>query len=110
MKKVYIVLGIVALVAVVNYYLANKCKEPSDLEIAVRNLECTVQLFNRPVEQLREEFCQYLQRGESCDIFDEDRPKLIEMMNLITAECTKASLAKENFCVDKVNAVVRGIK
>lgn len=110
MKNFVIALVVTVSVLAGIYYLFiyNPCKEPEDLQVAVAGLECTVDLFNKPVEQLRTEFCIYLGREAECELNEELRPQFLEMINQQILVCTQKKLAAQNLCTDKVEAKLRG--
>jgi hypothetical protein len=107
-KLVYALVG-VALIAVGAYFafVYKSCQEPDDMVVALTALSCAQQVLNKEPQQLRAEFCEYLQRGPECDLQEEDRPKLIEMIDGLVGTCLKDALAKENYCTDKVDEMLR---
>lgn len=100
-------LVIVVIAAIHYFFFYKKCEEPMDITIAVHALKCTMAVVNKPVEELREEFCHYLRRGSQCDLSEEDRPKILEMIDSMVLDCTKKELEKENYCTDKVEEHLR---
>ncbi len=109
MKKIVYALIGVALIAVGAYFafVYKSCQEPEDVVVALTGLTCAQQVLNKEPQQLRAEFCEYLQRGPECELNEEDRPKLFEMIDKLVSSCLKESLAKENYCTDKVDEMLR---
>lgn len=91
-------------VAAIHY---KKCEEPMGITVAVHALKCTLAAVNKPTGELREESCHYLRRGSQCNLSEEDKPKILEMIDAMVLDCTKKELEKENYCTDKVQEHLR---
>lgn len=108
MKPLYAVLGAVVAVAIGYYaFFYNPCKEPTDMKIALTGLQCTIDILNKPVEQIRAEACKYLGRDAECEFSEDDKLVILEMINKQAFACTKERLAKENLCTDKVDEIAK---
>jgi hypothetical protein len=108
MKKVYAVVAVLLLVVLGYFAFFHKtCEEPEEIVVALTGLQCAQQVLNKEPQELRAQFCEYLQRGSECELQEEDRPKLIEMIDGLVVNCIKAEFAKQNLCTDKIDNLLR---
>lgn len=103
MNKLLVLGGVLVAGALLWYtFLYHPCKEPGDLQVAVVGLNCALDFFNRPVQDVRADACKYLGREPGCQLAEEDKVKVLEMIDEQVAICAKKRLAAEGFCTDKV--------
>lgn len=101
-KLLYVLAGVAAVAALWFIFEYHPCKEPGDLQVAVVGLNCALDFFNRPVQDVRADACKYLGREPGCQLAEDDKVKVLEMIDEQVAICAKKRLAAEGFCTDKV--------
>lgn len=84
------------------YMFWPRCKEPGDVQVAMVGLNCALDFFNRPIEDVRADACKYLGREPLCQFSEEDKAKVLDMIDEQVAACAKKRLAADGFCTDKV--------
>lgn len=109
MNKYYVIgAGVfVALVIGAFALFYNPCKEPMEVTVAVQGLKCTLGYLNQGEEVIIADLCEYLKRGENCELTFEDQPKAVEMIDTKIISCVKENLEKENYCTDKVEQILK---
>lgn len=109
MNKYYVIgAGVfVALVIGAFALFYHPCEEPMEVTVAVTGLRCTLGYLSQGEEILRRDLCDYLKRGENCELTIEDQPKAVEMIDTKIITCVKENLQKENYCTDGVEKILK---
>ena len=105
MKKLwYALLAVVVGVMIFLTYFYHPCKQPDEMLVGLTGLKCTIDILNKPVEEIRADACKYLGRQADCQFSEEDKMIIIEMINHQALDCVKKKLQEDNYCVDKVTS------
>lgn len=108
MKPLYGFLAFLLVVGLGYYaFFYHPCEEPSDIQVAIAGLQCTIEILNKPVEQLREEICGSVGKPADCELTEDDKTVALELINRQAFACAKKKLEAENFCTDKVDAIMK---
>lgn len=101
MNKLLITLGVLGAAALVyTFFIYEPCKEPSELMVAMTQLNCAVQLMS---EDIAGEICKEKGQEPDCVLTQEQDGELAEfVINRKVNKCVKKELEKQNFCTDGV--------
>lgn len=103
MNKLLVLGGVLAGAALLWYmFLYNPCEEPQPLQVSVVALNCAMEFFNRPLEEVRADACKFLGRDPGCGFSEEDKIKVLDMIDQKVLVCTKKRLAADGWCTDKI--------
>ena len=103
MKYLYIGLAVAALIALGYFgFFYKPCEEPEDLRIAIASMSCAMELLNKPQEQLHQELCEMVDKPVGCDFTEDEKVRILEIIDQKVIACTEKLLAAENYCVGKV--------
>lgn len=79
-----------------------KCKEPTELDVAMAQLQCAQSM---DLEKIYNSTCTKVTGSPDCELTETDRPALIETFKNEVDTCAKAKLEEKNLCTDNYKGI-----